>query len=623
MATSSHISLKSETSNLEKENSLLYPTSSPIRKYHHNNSNSSSIENEQQQQQRDSKLNYKSPLSPLNNKHTSKAYLVDHYFEADNILGTFEHPSFTRQSKTSHSNDHNIWNINSEKNSKYGGIVNDFINNNNSHQSNNNISHDNIPKGSMGTHYQQQQQHHQQQQQHDHHVNRSISPGAYFGARSLPLESMADLWQTSPKNRRKFSNLSSNRRMSMKSSNNNLSIKDNNQQQHSNSSLPPRHSSISYASSLSDPLWASFKALPATLHHHHQWNRWEIEEQKSSNDEEQEEQEEKSKASLSNISPLKSLISSISKRASSSKLSASLSVASDDIDQITGLMQSLHIQNNNSITDKSLNEKQRQRRQKKSSYSLYPKDKLTIRCIIQSGRIHTQGGYLLLTNTNEYHQNDSNNSINHHHHHLNSAITKKNQDISFHLYSAKGKIIFDEQSGSVSPGETKNLWIQPRLKYLERLIKNFKQPIMTTTNSNNNDNNSINSNNNSNSSMIEEERSQPHFDETIALLINQDMYRIDIQLDIIENINEDEDDEDDEDKEKLVEEKIIEEIEDNDVNSNNDNMKDENGIIGDPNVNNNKEQNCTTCPFCMLENYPFPFFKDNDHLYNVNSKIDE
>ncbi|KAI8328049.1 hypothetical protein BC941DRAFT_445709 [Chlamydoabsidia padenii] len=260
-----------------------------------------------------------------------------------------------------------------------------------------------------------------------------LSPGQYFGARSLPLETMDELWQAEPQKQTPSP---------LNTTSDTSNVK----------SVSDRRSS-----STSEPLWYHFRALPTSLHHRHQWKRH--------------------------------------------------STTTDE--QISSIQNS---------------------KQRIPFYSLYPADTVTIQCQVSSNMIHTNAGHLTLTNSNS------------------------DDLLLFSIFSAKGNVIFDKQTGTVGPGQSVTIGIRPKPRVLRRLM---------------------------NHSLV---------DESVAVLVGHDSYRLKVNLDMV--MLDDDDDDDDDDANPLVKQQ-------KDKHENNSTVN--NSI----NNNNGHTDNQGSCPFCVLESlYP-------------------
>lgn len=126
----------------------------------------------------------------------------------DDLTGTNKIP--TSSSSSTYGNGHNIWGVNSTNNNqdddengnhddddhsdKYSGTGQDQQGQSTeSYAGAANFILDNPRDIPSSSHYRQGKYQHQFYS--GDHPNRPLSPGQYFGARSLPLESMGDLWQ--------------------------------------------------------------------------------------------------------------------------------------------------------------------------------------------------------------------------------------------------------------------------------------------------------------------------------------------------------------------------------------------------------------------------------------------
>ncbi|CAO3585784.1 unnamed protein product [Absidia cylindrospora] len=440
-------------------------------------------------------------------------------------------------SSSAYGNDHNIWGINSTNNEhNENGTNNDSDDDTdkdsgttNQHQRKSTGSDDQSNAGADFLldnprdlpSYDRRRRQQQPRFYSEYHNNRPISPGQYFGARSLPLESMGDLWQlpsssslspSYPLEPRKptFSSRSPSITANNLSSKKKVMIMNDMNDTMDQRSSPARlsYAGISHTSSTMEPLWQNFKTLPTSLHHRHHWNRWEIHQQRSSTP-----RSHYGKNAASMIPP--PAISLLSR-------TSPLIRNDNEMERLTKKVQPLRIHDGNTNAVKPSYDQQP--RPQQTLYSLHPHDSVTIKCIISSTAIHTHDGHLTLTNNDE--RNTDMNAV---------TVDNGNQGnpLIFSLFSANGNVTFDVQSGTVYPGHTIDIWIRPRKRVLHRLV----------TNTNTNINNPANRNN-----ITSLDETTPLFDESVALLVGQDLYRLKLNLDItVEDPEDDDDDLDDED----------------------------------------------------------------------------
>ncbi|ORZ10823.1 hypothetical protein BCR42DRAFT_422094 [Absidia repens] len=451
------------------------------------------------------------------------SYRVDPDIAAKNKIST--------SSSSAYGNDHNIWGINSTNNENNETDTNNHSDDYTDKDSGTTNQHHRKSTGSddqsnAGADFLLDNQHDRRRRKQqprfnsEYHNKRPVSPGQYFGARSLPLESIGDLWQH-PSSSSSYPLEPQKRTHSSRSPSltaNNLSLKKkimndiNDTTDQRSSSSRVSYANRSYTSSAIEPLWQNFKTLPTSLHHRHHWNRWEIHQQTSTPQSRQGEN-----ATSVTPPPARSTLSRISS-----------SIQHDaEMERLTKRIQPLRIHDGNTNAVKS--GYAQQPRPQHTSYSLHPHDSVTVKCIISSTAIHTHDGHLTLTNNDE--DNNDMNAVN---------VDEENQGnpLVFSLFSANGNVTFDVQSGTVYPGQTIDIWIRPRKRVLHRLVTN------TNTNTNTKINNTTNRHN-----FISLDETTRLFDESVALLIGQDLYRLKVNLDITVEDPEEEEEEDDMDDE--------------------------------------------------------------------------